>query len=48
MKVLMTVVGNKVVWTNDEAPAAFKSLPHFYGRTYQGPNKVPGKTASSK
>ena len=46
MKVLMTVVGNNVVWTNEEAPAAFKSLPHFYGRTYQGPNKVPGKTAA--
>jgi len=47
IKVLMTVVGDKVVWTNDEAPEEFKSLPHFYGRSYQGPNNVPGKTASN-
>jgi hypothetical protein len=45
IKPLMTIVADEVVWTSDKAPQAFKDLPHFYGRTYQGPNKVPGKQA---
>jgi hypothetical protein len=36
----MTVVGDEVVWTSDEAPDAFKRLPHFYGREYKAPAAV--------
>ncbi len=41
--VLMTVVGDEVMWTAENAPEEFKSLPHFYGREYMGPDVVPGR-----
>jgi predicted amidohydrolase YtcJ len=43
INVLMTIVGDEVVWTSEKASKAWKSLPHFYGREYLGPNKVPGR-----
>ena len=35
IKVLMTVISGAVVWTDDDAPEAFKKLPHVYGRKYE-------------
>jgi len=47
IKPVMTIVADDVVWTSENAPQAFKDLPHFYGREYQGPNNVPGTQAAN-
>jgi hypothetical protein len=48
IKVLMTVISGAVVWTDEKAPEAFKSLPHVYGRKYEVHRKAKYVLGSTK